>query len=112
MIFVADDPLVQMASHCQDDKFDDDNTCYVTCSMNPKASTLSCSAGSSSSLSSVRGLMAASFSSPQPPNLGADPSKPSPVVIVPGQATAVSNSGKTTYLSAMLWIRGQKHMHA
>ncbi|KAL0023872.1 hypothetical protein WJX79_002364 [Trebouxia sp. C0005] len=49
--------------------------------------------GSSSSLNSVRGLMAASFSSPQPPNLGADPSKSSTAVVVPGQATAVSNSG-------------------
>ncbi|KAA6428997.1 MAG: hypothetical protein FRX49_01107 [Trebouxia sp. A1-2] len=40
--------------------------------------------GSSSSLNSVRGLMAASFSSPQPPNLGADPSKSSTAVVVPG----------------------------
>ena len=40
--------------------------------------------------------MTASFSSPQGPNLGGDPPKPSPAVAVPGQATAVSNSGTLT----------------
>ena len=46
---------------------------------------------SSSSLSSVRGLMSASFTSTQAPNLS-DAASPT---AVPGQATAVSNSGKT-----------------
>ena len=59
--------------------------------------SMHCSAGSASTaLSSVRGLMTASFSSPQAPNLGGDPPKSSPAVVVPGQATAVSNSGTLT----------------
>ena len=50
------------------------------------------SAGAScSGLSSVRGLMSASFTSAQAPNLS-DAASPT---VVPGQATAVSNSGKT-----------------
>lgn len=48
--------------------------------------------GSTAGLSSVRGLMTASFTSAQAPNLG-DAGSPQPAVMQ-GQATAVSNSGK------------------